>query len=293
MTPINTSLSTLTQTQKPAAPKSASMTTSAVEPKSPLETKSTPESKSESAPISPLVAPTTAPGIAMPKPVDAEDKTKVSSATTQKKSSKDGDVTNPKGILGKDDFLKLLLTELQYQDPTEPMDTEKILAQTSQLATLESSNNTNKSLANLAKSFTNSQQFSTISAIGKIADLGDDTIIAEGKGKPIDFDMYIPSHALNGTVSISDSSGNMVDTINIGDNPKGVYQFTWNGKDSKGNMADAGTYHVSATYLDSDNQTRSTRVGTYPIDSVKFDGETTLLGVGSSYVPLSKVVEVY
>ncbi|MBU0632891.1 flagellar hook capping protein [bacterium] len=211
-----------------------------------------------------------------------------------KKSSKaDGDVTNPKGVLGKDDFLKLLLTELQYQDPTEPMDTEKILAQTSQLATLESSNNTNKALSNLAKSFTNSQQFSTISAIGKIADLGDDTIIAEGKGKPVDFDMYIPSNALSGTVSISDSSGNMVDTITIGDNPKGVYQFTWNGKDSSGNMADAGTYHISATYLDSDNQTRSTKVGTYPIDSVKFDGETTLLGVGSKYVPLSKVVEVY
>ncbi|HUH42926.1 MAG TPA: flagellar hook capping FlgD N-terminal domain-containing protein, partial [Sulfurimonas sp.] len=52
-----------------------------------------------------------------------------------------------KSILGKDDFMKLLLVELQYQDPTEPMDTEKILTQTSQLAPLEASENTNKALS--------------------------------------------------------------------------------------------------------------------------------------------------
>jgi flagellar basal-body rod modification protein FlgD len=42
-----------------------------------------------------------------------------------------------KSILSKDDFMTLLLVELQHQDPTEPMDSEKILSQTSQLATLE------------------------------------------------------------------------------------------------------------------------------------------------------------
>ena len=54
-----------------------------------------------------------------------------------------------KTALGKDDFMKLLLVELQHQDPTEPMDSEKILTQTSQLAGLESSENTNKALATL------------------------------------------------------------------------------------------------------------------------------------------------
>lgn len=201
--------------------------------------------------------------------------------------------TNPKSALGKDDFLKLLLTELQYQDPTAPMDTDKILQQTSQLATLESSDNTNKALESLAASLQNSQQFSTVSAIGKIADLGDDTIIGNGDGTPTSFDMYLPSDAQSGTVTITDSNGNVVDTIDMGANAKGVYQFNWDGKDSSGNIADAGYYHVNATYLDADNQTHSTRVGAYPIASVKFDGTNTLLGVGSSYVPLSSVVEIY
>lgn len=269
MTAVNTSLPTLPSAQPPH--------------------KSSAASAISRAPVS--AAAHTSKAVQMPEKLDND--TKVSSAAIGKKSSKHGDLTNPKGVLGKDDFLKLLLTELQYQDPTQPMDTEKILAQTSQLATLESSNNTNKSLAHLAKAFSSSQQFATISAIGKIADLGDDTIKSEGKGKPTDFDLYIPTTAKSGTVTISDANGNAVDTMSIGANQKGVYQFTWNGKDSKGDIADAGVYHVSATYTDSKNQTKSTKVGTYPIDSVKFDGEKTLLKVGSNYVPLSKVAEVY
>ena len=58
---------------------------------------------------------------------------------------------NPNGVLGKDDFLKLLLLELKYQDPTSPMDSEKILSQTSQLAGLEASENTNKALDNTCR----------------------------------------------------------------------------------------------------------------------------------------------
>ena len=56
---------------------------------------------------------------------------------------------NPNGILGKDDFLNLLLVELQNQDPTDPMDSDKILSQTSELASLEASTNTNKALEDL------------------------------------------------------------------------------------------------------------------------------------------------
>ena len=201
--------------------------------------------------------------------------------------------TNPKGILGKDDFLKLLLTELQYQDPTAPMDTDKILQQTSQLATLESSDNTNKALENLSAALQNSQQFSTISAIGKMADLGIDTIGTEGDGTSTDFELYFPSDAQSGTITISDGNGNKIDTIAIGTNAKGVYQFTWDGTDSAGNIVDPGLYHVNASYLDNNDQTQYTRVGAYPIESVKFDGANTYLRVGGGFVPLESIKEVY
>ena len=211
---------------------------------------------------------------------------------TGKGSSRD-DLSNPKGILGKDDFLKLLLTELKYQDPTEPMDTEKILQQTSQLATLESSNNTNKALLNLSKALVSSQQFATISAIGKIANLGDDTIKTDGKGTPTDFDLFIPTDAQSGTITITNQDGNTVQTIGVGPNKKGVYKFNWDGKDSGGNVAEAGLYHVSLSYTDKNKQTQSIKAGTYPITSVKFDDGKSLARVGSQYVPLDKIAEIY
>jgi flagellar basal-body rod modification protein FlgD len=194
--------------------------------------------------------------------------------------------------LGKDDFMKLLLVELQYQDPTQPMDTEKILAQTSQLATLESTDNTNNALEKLAASLESSQQFSTIAAIGKTADLGSDSI-AHDKGSSSTFEVYFPNDVQTGSVEIKDNNGNLVKTLDVGTNPSGVYQFTWDGSDNGGSSVESGIYHVSATYKDSNNQKQTTRLGAYPIESVRFDNGNTLVKLGSNYVPLESVKEVY
>ena len=199
---------------------------------------------------------------------------------------------NPNGILGKDDFLKLLLVELQYQDPTEPTDTEKILSQTSQLATLEASDNTNKALEELAASLGNSQQFSTIAAIGKTADLGSDAIAHE-KGSSSTFEVYFPESIEQGTVDITDREGNTVGTLDVGTNPAGVYKFTWDGIGSTGNAVDSGIYSVNARYTDQDGTAQTTRLGAYPIESVRFDNGNTLVKVGSNYVPLENIREVY
>jgi flagellar basal-body rod modification protein FlgD len=200
--------------------------------------------------------------------------------------------TNPNGVLGKNDFMKLLLVELQYQDPTAPMNTEKILAQTSQLATLESTDNTNAALEKLSASLSNSQQFSTIAAIGKTADLGSDAIAID-KGSSSTFEVYFPKDVQEGTVEITDNNGQVVKTIDVGTNPVGVYQFTWDGTDLGGNSVEGGIYHVNANYFDQSGNAQTIRLGAYPIESVRFENGDTLVKIGSSYVPLSKIREVY
>lgn len=201
-------------------------------------------------------------------------------------------VAKDKTQLSKDDFMKLFLTEVQYQDPTEPMDTEKILAQTSQLATLESADNTNQALSDLSAALGASQQFSTIAAIGKTADLGSDAIALD-KGTVSSFEVYFPKEISQGTVTISDADGNTVGTIDVAENPAGVYKFDWDGRDVNGNQADSGIYHVNANYSDPDGNVLQTRLGAYPIESVRFENGNTLVKLGSSYVPLENVVEVY
>jgi len=197
-----------------------------------------------------------------------------------------------KTALGKDDFMTLLLVELQHQDPTEPMDSEKILTQTSQLAGLEASENTNKALEDLATSLKSNQEFSTIAAIGKTADLGSDAIALD-EGATATFEMYFPDSIEQGTISITDLDGNKIATIDVGTNPAGVYQFDWDGRDLNGNPAESGVYRVNADYSNPDGDVLQTRLGAYPIESVRFEGGETLVKVGSNYVPLSQIVEVY
>jgi len=197
-----------------------------------------------------------------------------------------------KSKLGKDDFMTLLLVELQHQDPTEPMDSEKILTQTSQLAGLESAENTKKALDTLAAAMGNQQQFATVAAIGKTADLGSNTI-AHDEGSATSFEVYFPQEIASGNVEILDANGNIVAEIEAPANPAGVYQFDWDGMLKSGQAADSGLFYVTASYKNPAGDDLTTRMGAYPIESVRFDGGNTLVKVGSNYVPLENVKEIY
>lgn len=212
-------------------------------------------------------------------------------ATTAAVTSTAPKGTNPNGILGKDDFLKLLLLELKYQDPTAPMDSAKILTQTSQLAALESSENTNKQLASLSASLAASFQLAGISAIGKIADTGSNTV-ALTKGKNVDFQLYFPDNATTGTINIMDVDGKVLRTMSTGATNAGVAKYTWDGKGNDGSALSEGTYYVDSSYAKADGTTGATRIGRYPIESIKFDAGKTLAKLGSSYVDFSSIKEI-
>jgi len=195
-------------------------------------------------------------------------------------------------MLEKDDFLKLLMTELQHQDPTDPMNSDKILSQTSQLATMESAQNTQEALEKLSSSLSNNRDFSTISAIGKTADLGSGEIKLPQEGQT-DFDIYFPEDIKSGQISIQDSDGNVIKTVSLQEQAGGVLNFKWDGTNNNGEQVQSGAYYANAQYLNQDGQQRQTRVGTYPISSVKFDEGKTFLRLGSDYVSLDKVKEIF
>lgn len=203
---------------------------------------------------------------------------------------------NPKGILGKDDFLTLMLVQMQHQDPTEPMDAEKILSQTSELAGLEAATNTNKALEELTASLANSQdfsaQFSTIGAIGKMADTGSDGIVLDETGSA-GFEVYFPTDVKHGTIEVADGNGNVVRNIDLEENDSGTFRFDWDGLSDAGSRVEPGIYHVNSSYIDSTDTARTTRLGAYPISSVRFENGEAQARLGSSYVPFSSIVEVY
>ncbi|MDH5465088.1 MAG: flagellar hook capping protein [Thiovulaceae bacterium] len=203
-----------------------------------------------------------------------------------------GQVENPNGVLGKDEFLKLLLVELQHQDPTAPVETDKILSQTSQLASLEASTNTNLELGKLSGSLRSSMKFTTVSAMGKIADMGSDEIRLKENGNA-NFEIYVPEQIASGTIEVNDNVGNLVKSINVSETNKGTRSFFWNGENNDGNRAEEGSYHVRLKYNAKNGGFGETGVGVYPVSSIKFEDGKTLLKLGTRYVPFNAVKEIY
>ena len=203
-------------------------------------------------------------------------------------------VSNPKAVLDKDSFMKLLLVELQHQDPTEPMDADKILTQTSQLATLESASNTNKALETLATQLGASRDFAAVSVIGKMASLGSNAVTLE-KGKTAKFEVYFEKAIKTGTLSITDKDGKTIKTVSLADQAgkQGVLAFEWDGTNNSNQAVAAGYYSVKADYVDSTGAAQSTQFGIYPVESVRYDDGKPLIKLGSSYIPMTYIKEFF
>jgi flagellar basal-body rod modification protein FlgD len=201
-------------------------------------------------------------------------------------------VGEDKSILNKDDFLKLLLVQLQNQDPTNPQDTDKILQQTSELATLEASTNTNKALENLSSSLTSSAQYSTLTSIGKMADTGLTEVTLES-GTPIDFPIYFPEDVDSGEIRIFNDQGILIDSLALNPTTKGTSTFTWDGKNKSGVPYADGDYRIEASYQTPSGENRSAQYGIYPIEAVRFDGSEAEFRIGDTYIPMSSVREIY
>jgi flagellar basal-body rod modification protein FlgD len=137
-----------------------------------------------------------------------------------------------------------------------------------------------------------SQQYSTIAAIGKTADLGSNAI-GHDEGSVSSFEVYFPQEIASGTIEVLDTNGNIVSTMAIEPNASGVYQFDWDGTLSNGDAATSGMYYITASYRNPAGDDLTTRMGAYPIESVRFEDGATLVKVGSSYVDIENVVEIY
>ena len=213
--------------------------------------------------------------------------------TASSTTTKTAAATGSADTLGKDDFLKLLLTELQHQDPTSPMDSDKILTQTSQLATLESATKTNTALDNLSSQLKESVSANATNLIGKMGSLGYNAITLNNSTAK--YEVYFPTKIKSGTLSITDKDKNVVQTIDLKDavGKSGIISFEWDGKSKDGELVKDGYYSVTAEYLDKNNDQKTTQFGVYPVESIRYDKGSAFVKLGSNYFPMSSVVEYY
>ncbi|EPY0813619.1 flagellar basal body rod modification protein [Campylobacter coli] len=229
--------------------------------------------------------------------------TSTSTTSDTSSTSSSGLVSNPNATLDKDAFLKLLLIELQHQDPTDPMDSDKMLTQTSQLSALEMQQNTNTTMQKmvetmqlLSNSFSTSMSTSAIGAIGKMATVSDNKIKLTGSDEIIALKMYLPEDSdENGvTLEVYDSNNKLVfseksDAKSIS---QGLFTMEWPGRNNDGVYAGNGEYTVKMVYNNKNGEKITANYGTYPIEGIVFKEGIAYAKMAGQEVPFDAISEI-
>ncbi|WP_212629665.1 flagellar hook assembly protein FlgD [Pseudomonas sp. KB-10] len=191
--------------------------------------------------------------------------------------------------LGKNEFLNLLVAQLNNQNPLEPQGNGEFIAQLAQFSQVEGIEKLNTSMGSMLSSFQSSQALQASSLVGR-------KVIVPGEKAVVDTSesfkasTVLPVSSSNVYVNVYNNSGSLVTRINLGEQAAGNVSFIWDGKDSSGNVAPPGTYkfEAQATY---GNETK----GLYTmlpanVDSVTLGGNELMLNLaGLGNVPLSQV----
>jgi flagellar basal-body rod modification protein FlgD len=206
--------------------------------------------------------------------------------------SADTQTGEPLKILGKDDFLNLLVAQLQHQDPLNPAESTEFTAQLAQFSSLEQLNNINDNLKNMAlfqTSVTNSQ---AVSYIGKEITAKGNAVHLES-GQPAECHFELADNAALAVISVYDVNGGFVSSFETGPLDVGRQFAAWDGTDSNGNPVSTGLYRFEVQAVDANNQGVSvTPLMSAVVNGVSFRDQTASLITGLQTIAIDDVIAV-
>ncbi len=151
--------------------------------------------------------------------------------------------TKKSNELGQEDFLKLMITQLTYQDPTNPVKNEDFVAQMAQFSSVTGIQELKTSFESLSQTLLQGQALNAATLVGKKV-LVPASRIELGEGQGISGAIDLSESANQVKVEIYDTSGQLVQTLDLGSLNAGIQDFTWDGQLANGSTAPAGTYEV-------------------------------------------------
>lgn len=198
--------------------------------------------------------------------------------------------TGSNAQISQEQFLTLLTTQLQTQDPLHPLDNAEFFSQIAQLSTVSGIDQLNGTVNQLTSQLGSAQTLQAASLVGHKVFVASNSGYSNGNG----FGGVVDA-TTSGPVSlrISDASGAVVRTIDLGVQQAGAVPFTWDGLANDGTIAPPGQYTLSAQ---SGKGSGAVAAGTEiaaQVSSVQLSSSGIVLNLGEfGDVDLSKITEI-
>ncbi|HCB43009.1 MAG: flagellar biosynthesis protein FlgD [Pseudomonadales bacterium] len=197
--------------------------------------------------------------------------------------------------LGKDQFLELLVAQMNNQDPLSPQENGEFIAQLAQFSTVEGIGNLNTSMESLLSGYQSSQALQASSMVGRTVIVPADQAVVDTEAG-LEGQLALQQNSTNVFVNIYDQAGSLVKTINLGSQEAGMHDFTWDGTDASGNLAEPGIYTVEAMASIGGKNTQMATLLPANVDSVSLgaggSGEMLLNVAGLGSISLSNVYAI-
>lgn len=206
-------------------------------------------------------------------------------------ASRESSAEQSNGRLGQADFLKLMVTQLQNQDPFKPMESGEFLGQLAQFAAVSGIEDLQNSFRNLSQSIVSGQALQAANLVDRKVMVPVDMALMDpqqGQWGAVE----VPVSSSDVTVGVYDQAGSLVRRFSLGPQGAGLAEFRWDGLNGSGEMSPPGIYEFRA---EAQGAGRNEALDVYlaaRVESVSLgnrDGSLTLQVDGLGEIDFSKV----
>ncbi len=200
----------------------------------------------------------------------------ISEQVMEQINARPGEGKPPRGELGQQDFLELMIAQVRNQDPFNPMENGEFIAQMAQFATVEGIQDMQGSLASLNKTMTSNQALTASTLIGRSV-LAPMDRVNLGPDNVIDGAVIVEGPASSVTLDVFDAAGVLVARLNPAPSASGNSRFSWDGRDGTGERLPPGSYRLQAQALVNGEHVAAETAVARRIDSVTLGGSLSEL----------------
>lgn len=154
-------------------------------------------------------------------------------------------VDQKKNDFGQEEFLTLMLTQLQNQSPLEPIQNGEFLAQMAQFSSAAGMQELKTSFNGIAATLQSNQALQASSLVGRSVQINS-SIGHLAEGETLKGVVELPSSVGNMTINVHSQNGELVRKLELGQQAGGEVNFAWDGRGDDGELKPSGNYYLTA-----------------------------------------------